>query len=117
MFSKKGVPKNLAKFTGKHLCHSFFLNKVPGLRPETLVKRIPWHRCFPVNFVLFSRVPFLQNTSGRLLLVVVNIVNCTSSSTSLFMFPVTCLENFLFARSVCPRKKCCGGLTENFTIQ
>ena len=27
-----------------------------------------WHRCFPVNFVKFLRTPFLQNTSGRLLL-------------------------------------------------
>ena len=28
---KKGVPKNFAKFTGKHLCQSLFLNKVAGL--------------------------------------------------------------------------------------
>ena len=27
------------------------------------------HRCFPVNFVKFLRIPFLQNTSGRLLLI------------------------------------------------
>ena len=33
------------------------------------VKRL-WHRCFPVNFVKFVRTPFLQNTSGRLLLKV-----------------------------------------------
>ena len=26
------------------------------------------HRCFPVNFAKFLRAPFLQNTSGRLLL-------------------------------------------------
>ena len=26
------------------------------------------HRCFPVNFAKFLRTPFLQNTSGRLLL-------------------------------------------------
>ena len=26
------------------------------------------HWCFPVNFVKFLRMPFLQNTSGRLLL-------------------------------------------------
>ena len=29
---KKGVLKNFAKFTGKHLCQSFFFNKVAGLR-------------------------------------------------------------------------------------
>ena len=26
---KKGVVRNFAKFTGKHLCQSFFFNKVP----------------------------------------------------------------------------------------
>ena len=30
---KKGVLKNFAKFTGKHLCQRLFLNKVAGLRP------------------------------------------------------------------------------------
>ena len=31
MFCKKNVPNNFAKFTGKHLCQSLFLNKVAGL--------------------------------------------------------------------------------------
>ena len=34
----------------------------------TLLKKRLWHRYFPVNFVKFLRTPFLQNTSGRLLL-------------------------------------------------
>ena len=46
-------------------------NKVVGLRPATLLKKKP-HRCFPVNFAKFSRTPFLQNTSGRLLLYIDN---------------------------------------------
>ena len=29
---RKGVLKNFAKFTGKHLCQSLFFNKVAGLR-------------------------------------------------------------------------------------
>ena len=29
----KGVYKNLAKFTGKHLCLSLFFDKVTGLKP------------------------------------------------------------------------------------
>ena len=37
-------------------------------RPEALLKKRLWHRCFPVNFVKFLRTPFLQNTPGRLLL-------------------------------------------------
>ena len=28
-----------------------------------------WHKRFPVNFAKFLRAPFLQNTSGRLLLM------------------------------------------------
>ena len=32
VFCKKGVLKNFAKFTGKHLCQSLFLNKVAGLQ-------------------------------------------------------------------------------------
>ena len=31
LFCKKGVLENFAKFTGKHLCRSLFLNKVAGL--------------------------------------------------------------------------------------
>ena len=36
---------------------SFLINK----------KKRPWYKCFPVNFVKFSRTPFLQNKSVRLL--------------------------------------------------
>ena len=58
---KKGVLRNFAKFTGKHLCQRLFLNKAAG-------KKSLWRRCFPVNFAKFLRIPFSQNTSGRLLL-------------------------------------------------
>ena len=30
VFCKKGVLRNFAKFTGKHLCQSFYFNKVAG---------------------------------------------------------------------------------------
>ena len=65
---KKGVLRNFAKFTGKHLCQSVFFNKVAGLRPATLLKKRLWYRCFPVKFAKFLRTPFLQNTSRRLVL-------------------------------------------------
>ena len=29
-------------------------------RPPTLLKKRPWHRCFPVNFVKFLRTPFYR---------------------------------------------------------
>ena len=65
---KIGVLRNFTKFTGKHLCQSLSLNKVAVLSPATLSKKRLCHRCFPVNFVKFLRIPFLQNTCGRLLL-------------------------------------------------
>ena len=37
--------------------------------PATLLKKSLWYRCFPVNFAKFLRTPFLQNISGRLLLL------------------------------------------------
>ena len=50
----------ILQITWKHLC----------LRPATLFKKRLWHRCFPLNFAKFLRTPFLQNTSGRLLLII-----------------------------------------------
>ena len=40
VFCKKGVLRNFTKFSGKHLCLSFFLIKLQasGLRPATLLK-------------------------------------------------------------------------------
>ena len=62
---RKGVLRNLAKFTRKHLCQSLFFNKVAG--PTTLSKKRDWHSCFLMNFAKFLRTPFSQNTSRRLL--------------------------------------------------
>ena len=67
-FIKTVVLKNFEKLTGKHLYQSLSFNKVEGLRPATLLKKRLWHMCFLVNFAKFLRTPFLQNTSGRLLL-------------------------------------------------
>ena len=64
---RKGVLRKFAKFTRKHLWRSLFFNKVAGLRQLFLLKERLLHRCFPVNFAKFLRKPFLQNTSGWLL--------------------------------------------------
>ena len=64
----KGVLRNFAKFSGKHLCQSLSFNKVAGLRPASLLKKTLWRRCFPVNFAKFLRTNSLQNISKRLLL-------------------------------------------------
>ena len=61
VFYKKGVLRNLGKFTGKHLWQSLFSITLQalGLRPATLLKKRLWRRCFPVNFAKFLRTPFL----------------------------------------------------------
>ena len=48
-----------------------WLNKIVTFRSShqrcssaTLLKKRPWHRCFPANFVKFLKTPFLQNNSG-----------------------------------------------------
>ena len=67
MLYKKKCFTNFAKFIVKHLGQSFFFNKVAGLRPATLLKKILWHRCFSVTFVKSKRLPLSHNTSGQLL--------------------------------------------------
>ena len=42
--------------------------RVSFLTKSTLLKNILWQRCFPVNFGKFLKTPFLQNSSGLLLL-------------------------------------------------
>ena len=61
---RKGVLRNFAKFTEKHLYQSLFFNKVAGLRPTTLFKKRLWHRCLPVSFVKFLRTPFYRTPLG-----------------------------------------------------
>ena len=68
VFCKKGVLINFTKFTRKHLCQGLFYNKVAGLSPATLSKKRLWHRCFPVIFVKFLRIPFLTEHLCWLLL-------------------------------------------------
>ena len=50
-----GVLQNFAKFSGKYMCRSIFLNKVAGLRPATLLKKTLRYRRFPMNFPKFRR--------------------------------------------------------------
>ena len=66
--TRKGVLRNLAKFTGKDLCRGLFFNKVTSLRPATVLKKKLRCRCFPVSFSQFLRTLLLQNTPGWLLL-------------------------------------------------
>ena len=47
-----------------------FLIKLQVWGLQLYLKKRLWHRCFLVNFVKCLRTPFLQNTTGRLLLSV-----------------------------------------------
>ena len=67
VFCKKGVLRNFAKFTGKHLCQSLFFQ----WSCKKLLKKKPWHRCFPVNFAKFLRTPFVKEQLRWLLLQVI----------------------------------------------
>ena len=58
---KKGVLKNFAKFTGKHLCQAL------------------WHRCFPVNFAKVFKNTFLTEHLWWLFLFSESIDNHTQT--------------------------------------
>ena len=60
VFSKRGVFRKFAKFSGKHLCQSPFFNKVAGL---------------PVNFVKFLRTSFFIEHLWWMLLFSVETVS------------------------------------------
>ena len=74
---KKGVLRNFAKFTGKHLCQSLFFQQGCRYQPTNLLKRRLWHRYFSVNFAKFLWTPFLTEDLRWLLL---NVVNTCSSA-------------------------------------
>ena len=79
VFCKKVVLRNFAKLTGKHLCPSFFLNKVAGLiKKETLAQVFSCEFCeisknnFSYRtppgdcFLPLTPTSFLQDESRRL---------------------------------------------------
>ena len=45
-----------------------FFRKVAGFQSATLLKKGPYHGCFPLNFSGFFRTAFLLDTSRQLLL-------------------------------------------------
>ena len=51
-----------------------FFDKVADWWFAYLLKMGLWYRCFPVNFTKSLKAPFLQNTSGRMDLLTINIL-------------------------------------------
>ena len=68
VFCKERCYCKFCKIHKKHLWQNLFFNKVAGLKPATVLKKSPWHRCFPMNSGKFLRTSFLQNISVRPLL-------------------------------------------------
>ena len=62
---KKVLVKNLAKFTGKHLCRSFFFYKEASLRPKKTLAQF-----FFCEFSEIFKTPTLKNICERLLLII-----------------------------------------------
>ena len=56
---KKGVLRNFTKFTGKHLCQSFFFNKVPGLN---FIEKDTLAQVFSCEFCEISKNNFFYRT-------------------------------------------------------
>ena len=61
VFCEKRGSSKFHKIHRKAPVPESLFNKVAGLRPTTLLKTGLWHRCFPVNFVIFRRTTFSQN--------------------------------------------------------
>ena len=62
VFRKKGVLKNFAKFTEKHLRQSLFFIKVACLRPATLLKKETLSQVFSCEFCETSKDTFSYRT-------------------------------------------------------
>ena len=60
---RKGILRNFAKFTGKHLCQSLCFNKVVGLRPATLLKKGSDRFCEISKITFFTK--HLQATASE----------------------------------------------------
>ena len=88
MFCKKGVLRNFAKFEGRHLCQSLFLNKVAGLRSATLLKRETLAQVFSSDFCKIAKNNFFYRTP-----LVAASVKCSSENVV-----------YLLTRKTCPKR-------------
>ena len=61
VFCKKGVLRDFAKFTGKHLCYSPFLNKIAGMACN-FIKKETLTRVFSCEFCEITKNTFSERT-------------------------------------------------------
>ena len=100
---RKGLFRNSAKLTRKRLCQSLGL--------ATLLKGRLCYRCFPGSFAKFLRTPFLENISGRMLLL--RDFNFQTFSIIDFVLPTIKYHNIKCICSECFRE----GITKFWTYQ
>ena len=68
----KGILRNFAKFTGKHLCQSLIFNKVAGLIPVILLEKETLTQVFSCKVCEISKntntffVEFLRTIASEL---------------------------------------------------
>ena len=62
------IKETLAQVFSCEICeifqNTYFHRPSSVAAPVTLLKKRPWHRCFPVNFARFLRAPFSFSTCG-----------------------------------------------------
>ena len=79
VFCKKGVLRNFAKFTGKHLCQSLFLIEACNfIKKETLAQAFVCEFCEFSKDTFFYRTPPVAASQQLLLSVPRNSVSKTS---------------------------------------
>ena len=59
---RKGVLRNFAKFTGKHLCQSFFINKEKKRRKKSFIKKETLAQVLSCEFCEISKNNFPYRT-------------------------------------------------------
>ena len=62
VFFRKRCSQRLRKNSQENTCARNSFNKVAGLKSANLLKKSPWLKCFPVNFVKFSKNNFCYKT-------------------------------------------------------
>ena len=62
VFYKKGVLKNFTKFTGKHSCQGFFVNKAAGLRSAQVFS---CEFCETFKNIIFHRTPLVDASYNK----------------------------------------------------
>ena len=60
---------NFEEFRRRHMCRNLLI-KLLTLQICNFIKNESLHSCFLVNFAKFPRIPVLDNTTGRLLLII-----------------------------------------------